>query len=279
MTRDNDCSERVENHSTYQLPTLEMLWTKRCVKGGGKTYHRGLSTLKPPTWAHFAAALYNFYGLLEDYAPIRRESAAGMLWKKLSNEVKAHVNKARESAILAVETYNRPGALFRSARVRCLDGNSLDRFVPFHFLRAKVKPFYVKARRGLYVRYEKIDGDYKVWDLSECIQQYYKDEDLPLRKNLEFFVGLRNKIEHRSMPQLDDQIFGECQALLLNFEALLSKEYDDRYSLNGSLAVSLQFSTITPEGKARALRNLQSKNYPSVVEYVKRFRSGVISRY
>ena len=81
------------------------------------------------------------------------------------------------------------------------------------------------------------------------------------------------------MPQLDDQIFGECQALLLNFEALLNKEYSDQYSLNGSLAVSLQFSTITPEGKARALRHLQSKNYPSVVEYVRRFRSGFSSRY
>ena len=106
----------------------------------------------------------------------------------------------------------------------------------FHsiFLRGKVKPFYVKARRGRYVRYEKIDGDYKAWELSECIQQYYKDKIPPLRKNLEFFVGLRNKIEHRSMPQLDDQIFGECQALLLNFEALLNKEYSDQYSLNGA---------------------------------------------
>ena len=77
------------------------------------------------------------------------------------------------------------------------------------------------------------------------------------------------------MPQLDDQIFGECQALLLNFEALLEKEYGDRYSLNESLAVSLQFSTITPEGKARAIRQLQSASYRSVSEYVKQFRSGL----
>ena len=195
--------------------------------------------------------------------------------KKLSNEVKAHVNKARESAILAVETYNRPGTPFRSGGYVVLMAIAWTALLHSIFLRGKVKPFYVKARRGRYVRYEKIDGDYKAWDLSECIQQYYRDEDPPLRKNLEFFVGLRNKIEHRSMPQLDDQIFGECQALLLNFEALLSKEYGDQYSLNGSLAVSLQFSTITPEGKARALRHLQSKNYPSVVEYVRRFRSGL----
>ena len=194
---------------------------------------------------------------------------------KLSNEVKAHVDKARESAILAVETYNRPGALFRSGGYVVLMVIAWTALFHSIFLRDKVKPFYVKARRGRYVRYEKIDGDYKGWELSECIRQYYKDENPPVRKNLDFFIGLRNKVEHRSMPQLDDQIFGECQALLLNFETLLSKEYGDQYSLNGSLAVSLQFSTITPEGKARALRHLQSRHYPSVVEYVKRFRSGL----
>jgi len=31
---------------------------------------------------------------------------------------------------------------------------------------------------------------------------------------------LRNKIEHRSMPQLDPSIFGECQAMLLNFDEM-----------------------------------------------------------
>ena len=62
---------------------------------------------------------------------------------------------------------------------------------------------------------------------------------------------------------------------LLNFEALLTEEFGDQFSLNESLAVSLQFSAITPKKKAEALRTLQSKNYPSVMEYVKRFRSAL----
>ena len=143
------------------------------------------------------------------------------------------------------------------------------------FLRDKIKPFYIKVKIGRYVRYEKIDRDNKAWELAECARQFYKGENSAVRKNLEFFVGLRNKIEHRNMPQFDDQIFGECQALLLNFEALLSKEFGGEYSLNESLAVSLQFSSITPEGKANAIRQLQSKNYRSVIEYVNRFRSSL----
>ena len=147
----------------------------------------------------------------------------------------------------------------------------------FHaiFLKMGLKPFHVKLRRGKYIRYEKVDGDNKAWELAECVRQFYGNKNTPARKNLEFFVGLRNKIEHRTMPYLDDQIFGECQALLLNFEDLLTGEFGDRYSLNESLAVSLQFSTITPDAKAKALRRMQSRSYSSVIDYVKRFRSSL----
>jgi hypothetical protein len=79
------------------------------------------------------------------------------------------------------------------------------------------------------------------------------------------------------MPELDDQIFGECQALLLNFETLLKIEFGDKYSLNESLANSLQFSAITPAGKMRAIRKFQSQAYSNVNEYVRRFRSSLSS--
>lgn len=193
----------------------------------------------------------------------------------LSREVKAALTKARESALLAVETYNRPGTVFRSGAYIMLMVVAWTALFHAIFLRRRVKPFRVTVERGRYVRYEKVDGDNKTWELAECASQFYGDHNPAVRKNLEFFIGLRNKIEHRSMPQLDDRIFGECQALLFNFEALLTEEFEQKYSLNESLAVSLQFSTITPSGKAEALRRLQSKAYPSVTDYVQRFRSSL----
>ena len=193
----------------------------------------------------------------------------------LPREVEAGLAKARESALLAVETYNRPATTFRSGGYIVLMVIAWTSLFHAIFAKRRVRPFYERIRKGRYVRYEKIDGDNKAWELAECVRQFYRGENPPVRKNLEFFMGLRNKVEHRSMPQLDDQIFGECQALLLNFESLLAKEFGDKYSLTESLAVSLQFSTITPEGKARALRQLQSASYKSVPEYVKRFRSGL----
>ena len=193
----------------------------------------------------------------------------------LPREVKAAITKAQESALLAVDTYNRTGTAFRSGACIVLMVIAWTALLHATFLRARLKPVYVRVRRGRYVRYEKADGENKAWELAECLRQFYMDQNPPVRKNLEFFVGLRNRIEHRSVPQLDDQIFGECQALLLNFEALLTKEFGESYSLNESLAVSLQFSTITPSGKTVALRRIQSKAYPSVTDYVQRFRSSL----
>ena len=197
--------------------------------------------------------------------------------KRLPRDVKECVTKARESAILAVGTYNQPGVVFRSGGYIMLMVTAWTALFHAIFLRDGIKPFYVKVRKGRYVRYKEIDGQWKAWELSECIKEYYKGSTTAERKNLEFIVGLRNKIEHRNMPELDDGIFGECQALLFNFETLLEKDFGSHFTLNESLSVSLQFSRTTPEGKARALRELQSRNYPSVREYVDRFRSGLSS--
>ena len=97
----------------------------------------------------------------------------------------------------------------------------MDIAVPCDLFKRKLKPFYRKESG----RFIKVEGDYKYWELDECLNQYFKtDTGNPVRKNLEFFIPLRNKIEHRSMPELDASIFGECQAMLLNFDEMLEKE-------------------------------------------------------
>lgn len=42
----------------------------------------------------------------------------------------------------------------------------------------------------------------------------------PVKTNLEFFIKLRNKIEHRTIDKEENwhYNFGECQSLLYNFE-------------------------------------------------------------
>ena len=139
-----------------------------------------------------------------------------------SIDVTSNLQKAREAVLLAVETYNRPGTAFRSSGFIVLMVIAWTALFHATFFKRKTRPFYHKKGSR---RFEKVEGEYKTWELAECLRQFYQDKNPPVRKNLEFFIGLRNKIEHRFLPELDPDIFGECQAMLMNFETLLSQEF------------------------------------------------------
>src|SRR6202008_3523699 len=102
---------------------------------------------------------------------------------------------------------------------------------------------------------------------------------LPLQANLNFFIGLRNKVEHRyvSPGDVDTLIFGECQALLYNFESILVQLFGDGYVLQENLVYSLQFSMIrTPEQRI-ANRSVLSVEMQSLYSFVERYRSSLPS--
>ena len=85
---------------------------------------------------------------------------------------------------------------------------------------------------------------------------------------MKFFIGIRNKIEHKFLPALDLEICGECQALLLNYEKLIINEFGHEFSLNESLAIPLQLVSVNPNWRNRALKEIQSREYQTVKEYI-----------
>lgn len=190
----------------------------------------------------------------------------------LSFEVKSLITKSREAVILAVETYNRPTATFRSGAFVVLMVVAWTALFHAIFLKRRKKPFYRKKNSN---RYEKIDGDYKAWDLKECTRQFYGSNNPPEKKNLLFFIVLRNKIEHRSLPQLDAEIFGECQALLMNFEELLCNEFGHSYALKTGLVYALQFSNVIHTTQSKAMTKLSQKHFMKVKSFVDSFRSSL----
>jgi hypothetical protein len=193
--------------------------------------------------------------------------------RRWPSEVQVHLDKACEAALLAVETYNRPATTFRSGGyivLMCIAWTAL-----FHatFFRKGVKPFYRDLKNPR--RYARVDGDYKAWELATCIQAYYGDEHTPQRENLRFFIPLRNKIEHRSMPQLDVHIFGECQALLLNFEDFLYDEFGARHCLNTSLSLALQFSRMRDGYQDYSMQRNHGRLAGDLLKYISAFRSAL----
>ena len=189
----------------------------------------------------------------------------------LPQAVKDNLEKCQQATLAAVDAYNRPGRKFRTAQFLVMIVIAWTALFHAIYFKRNIKPWY-KLRNG---RFERVDGDPKHWDLSQCLKQYYAATTPPERKNLEFLIGLRNKIEHRHLPELDASLYGECQASLLNLEELLVSIFGAKYSVAEQLAVSLQFSTVVPPEKKRAARALAVKNARSVKDYIETFRGNL----
>lgn len=189
--------------------------------------------------------------------------------KRVGKNLRPYLDKAKDSAMLAIEVYNKPAVAFRSAGYIALMAIAWTSLLHAIFLRRDINPYY-KHPNG---RYKKIDGDFSHWDLAECVRRFWgEDVHNPIRKNIEFFIPLRNKIEHRHIPELDAVIFGECQALLLNFDALMGAEFGPKHQLRQSLSFSLQ---LFPSGESFASAVKANKSLQDVKKFIDDYRSSI----
>lgn len=155
--------------------------------------------------------------------------------KRLPQKVKCCLEKALDSALLAIETYNKPAVKFKSGGfivLMCIAWTSL-----FHaiFFKRKIAPLYKEGKR-----FTRVNGELQFWELQKCAKKYFYEQPSPIQRNIEFFIHLRNKIEHKFLPEIDANIFAECQAFLLNFDKIMEKEFGDKYCLRESLSFALQ---------------------------------------
>jgi hypothetical protein len=185
----------------------------------------------------------------------------------LPRQVKACVEKARESAVLAVEVYNKPAVTFRTGGYVSLMVIAWTSLFHAIFFREGTKPYFRK--RGS-IRFVRVDGDPKHWDLAECLTQYFGGSASPVKDNLEFIRLLRNKIEHRSMPEIDPTVFGECQACILNLEEELVGKFGDKYSINSYLTFPLRMTRDLPVQKLKP-----SAEGKGVLNFVEQFRAAL----
>jgi hypothetical protein len=180
--------------------------------------------------------------------------------------------KARESALAAIGAYNAPTASFRSGAYIVLMIIAWTSLRLAIFLRRGLDPCYPSEVRSA-VPAE--DEEPKFWDLAKSLREYYQGNEAAVAVNLRFFIGLRNRIAHGSMPELDATIFGECQAMLLNFETVLAAEFGDHHLLTDTLVYSLQFSRRNPTERQQAMRSIPGQDTTAVLEYVEKFRSSL----
>ncbi len=150
---------------------------------------------------------------------------------------------SRSEAVLAVDLYNRRAA-----------ERSLEAFVVHmhmawlylhhaKFLRDGVD-FRYRTENGRFVR---VDGEVKTWELSKCLAISFPSGPNPVRANVEFFIKIRNKIEHRYDALLAIAIAGKAQAHVLNFEESLTDWFGTDEGLGDSLRFPVFVSSLTPD--------------------------------
>jgi hypothetical protein len=74
---------------------------------------------------------------------------------------------------------------------------------------------------------------------------------------------------------LDIEVFGECQALLGNFENLMCETFGDKYALSANLAFALQFGRNVHATQQTALRGAVKRNFQSIRKFIEAFRSSL----
>ncbi len=190
--------------------------------------------------------------------------------KKLRRGVaKNLLENSIESIITAVEIYNKPKAHFKIQSYIALMIIGWTKAFHSYFHSENIK-YYYKDKKGKFI---KLSGDNKSWDITECIKQY-KDMNKGIKANLEFFIQLRNKVEHRDLTDSDLEMItiGECQSLLYNYETFIITHFGEEYSINESLRFALQFSTLRTNEQMTSQKRQLSKEVLDIKNFIEKYR-------
>jgi hypothetical protein len=187
----------------------------------------------------------------------------------------ATLNAACAEAVLAVRLYN------NAAEARAFEGFIIHMHMAWlyllhaRFLRDGIDYRYHDHENPR--RFVKVDGEFKRWELARCAEERWPDPNDAVRKNLEFFIGLRNRIEHRHTRQdknLALVVSGHAQALLLNFEEELTSTFGSDYSLATVLRFPIFVGTFTTEG-TEALLKLRERLPANLKRFIADFHDGL----
>ena len=111
------------------------------------------------------------------------------------------------------------------------------------------------------------DGEFRTWELAQCLKKVFPAPNDPVRRNVEFFVSLRNRIEHRYERLLDPVVAGKCQSLIMNYEAALTGWFGVDEGLASPLRFPVFLSTLADDA-VEALRQTYKRLPKRITTYL-----------
>ena len=177
--------------------------------------------------------------------------------------------RSREAALTALRVYNDPSAGFRTETFAILMIVAWNTLLQAICERDDLD-YVERDDDGAVCQVNGRPKTIGTWALAELVLG--GAEFAALRANLDYWLGLRNLVAHRYLPELDVLVVPEAQALLLNYESVLSVEFGDEASLGDRLAVPLHLSGFRSDAHRSSLADLQAKLPVDVNDYLSRHR-------
>jgi hypothetical protein len=192
--------------------------------------------------------------------------------RSLYSEKRDLILKAREAMLSAVQIFNNPLITFKTESFIVLSVIAWTYLLHAHYRSLRIEYRYFK-KKGARKRFDhNSDGSYRYWELRTCIVSDKCPLDKDTKNNLEFLIGLRNQIEHKKASGLDSYLSARYQACALNFNQYLKKLHGERYGLDESLALSLQFAELD-QSQAKLIKDKENLIPKDVISYISTFDS------
>ena len=161
----------------------------------------------------------------------------------------------RNAALAALRVWNDPTATFRTETFALLFVTAWNS-VALAVLQRAGSEWRSLEEDGLA---ELVDGRERAQETGSLIASAFPSHrHLGLRRNTDFWIGLRNSVAHRHLPALDALVIPHAQAGLLNLEGVLDEHFGADYRLAEHLSVPLQLSGFRDPDVLRSVKKLQS---------------------
>lgn len=178
------------------------------------------------------------------------------------------LEESKRQALVALDAYNSS------------NGHYSDFIVHMHlawlyllhaeFRRDGTSYTYIDAATG---KPKLVEGEPKTWELSACLGKRFPSNDA-VRRNIELFVALRNRVEHRFERALQVVTGGRAHALVINYETERVEKFGPGYSLAMKLRFPITLQCMTDDGKEE-LRQVSRSLPRGTSAFIARYDAGL----
>lgn len=199
--------------------------------------------------------------------------------RKFKSKKEALIKKSRESMLAAVQIFNNPLIKFKSETFLVLSVIAWTYLFHAYYEQIGVDYRYYKlsGKRKVFDKTEF--GAIKEWELSKCIKAKESPINDPIKKNLEFIIGLRNEVEHQMTGDLDKVVSAKLQACAINYNHCITEWFGSKKALDAELIMTIQFTGVDPikQRELSKMKGLAQNVYNYISEFEQNLDSGILT--